>query len=70
MKKRFYIITFIFLPICFFIGVIISTKIAVVLDYHVDDMGMLVVALGLVPVYFLGVLTAYRELKKKSKQCE
>ena len=68
MKKRFYMITFLVLPILFSIGFFISTKIAVILNYHVDDRGILFVAFSFVPLYLMCIFTVYRVLLKKSQE--
>jgi len=68
MKKRFYMIAFLFLPILFSIGLFVSTKIAVILNYHVDDRGILVVAFSFVPLYLMCIFTVYRVLLKKSQE--
>jgi len=70
MKKRFYIISFLVLPILFSIGLFISTKIATVLNYQVDDRGVLFVAFSLVPLYLLCIFTVYKALLKKSQEDE
>jgi hypothetical protein len=67
MKKRFYMIAFLVLPILFLIGFFVSTKIAVVLNYHVDDRGILFVAFSFVPLYLMCIFTVYRVLLKKSQ---
>jgi uncharacterized BrkB/YihY/UPF0761 family membrane protein len=68
MKKRFYMITFLVLPILFSIGFFISVKIAVILNFHVDDRGTLLVAFSFVPLYFMCIFTVYRVLLKKSQE--
>jgi len=70
MKKRFYIITFLVLPILFSIGLFISTKIATVLNYQVDGRGILFVAFSFVPLYLMCIFTVYRALLKKSQEDE
>lgn len=67
MKKRFYMIVFLVLPILFLIGLFVSTKIAVILNYHVDDRGILFVAFSFVPLYLMCIFTVYRVLLKKSQ---
>jgi hypothetical protein len=67
MKKRFYMIAFLVLPILFLIGFFVSTKIAVVLNYHIDDRGILFVAFSFVPLYLMCIFTVYRVLLKKSQ---
>jgi len=70
MKKKFYMIAFLVLPILFSIGLFVSTKIAVILNYHVDDRGILVVAFSFVPLYLMCIFTVYRVLLKKSQEGE
>ena len=67
MKKRFYMIAFLVLPILFSIGFFVSKKIAVILNYHVDDRGILFVAFSFVPLYLMCIFTVYRVLLKKSQ---
>jgi uncharacterized BrkB/YihY/UPF0761 family membrane protein len=67
MKKRFYMIVFLVLPILFLIGLFVSTKIAVILNYHVDDRGILFVAFSFLPLYLMCIFTVYRVLLKKSQ---
>ena len=68
MKKRFYIITFLVLPILFSIGLFISTKIASILNYHVDDRGIMFVAFSFVPLYLMCIFNVYQVLLKKSQE--
>jgi hypothetical protein len=68
MKKRFYMITFLVLPILFLIGFFISAKIAVILNYHVDARGILFVVFSFVPLYLMSIFTVYRVLLKKSQE--
>ena len=68
MKKRFYMIAFLVLPILFSIGLYVSTKIALILNYHVDDRGILFVAFSFVPLYLMCIFTVYRVLLKKSQE--
>lgn len=67
MKKRFYMIIFIVFPILFSIGFFLSTKIAIILEYHVDSRGILFVTISLIPLYFICIFTVYRVLLKKSQ---
>ena len=67
MKKRFYTISFIVLPILFISGFFICIRIAGALSYNVEDRGILLVALSFIPLYLICVFTAYRALSKKSK---
>ena len=60
-------IVFLVLPILFLVGLFLSTKIAVILNYHVDDRGILYVAFSFVPLYLMCIFTVYRVLLKKSK---
>jgi len=71
MKKRFYMIAFLVLPILFTIGLFVSTKIAVILNYHhVDDREVLFVAFSFVPLYLMCIFTVYKVLLKKSQRDE
>jgi hypothetical protein len=67
MKKRFYIIVFIVFPVLFSIGLFLSTKIAIILEYHVDSRGILFLVISLIPLYFMCIFTVYRVLLKKSQ---
>ncbi len=68
-KKRFYIISFVVLPILLFIGYFISTKLAIILGYFVDTKGRILVAIGLFFAYLKCVYTAYKILiAKKTDQ--
>ncbi len=67
-KNRFYIISFVVLPILFLIGFFISIKIGGILNYKVDNRAILLVAFSFVPLYFLCLFTAYRVLKNKPKE--
>jgi hypothetical protein len=62
------VITFLVLPILFSIGFFISAKIAVILNYHVDDRGILFVVFSFVPLYLMCIFTVYRVLLKKSQE--
>lgn len=66
MKKRFFILIFIFLPICNLVGFFVSTKVISLLNFHVDAFGVLLVVLVLIPVNLRAVFSAYRKLKKRS----
>jgi len=63
-KKRFKIIALVALPICFFIGFILSTLIAYKLNYVIDRTGFIIVSLSLVPLYFLCLYWVYQKLLK------
>ena len=63
-------IIFLVLPILFLIGFFVSTKLAVILNYHVDDRGILFVAFSFVPLYLMCIFTVYRVLVKKSQEGE
>ena len=60
-------IAFLALPILFSIGFFVSKKIVVILNYKVDDRGILFVAFSFVPLYLMCIFTVYRVLLKKSQ---
>ncbi|MBL6970672.1 MAG: hypothetical protein ISR63_00980 [Desulfobacterales bacterium] len=64
LKKRFYIITFLVLPILFLIGFFVSKKIAIVLNYRVDAQGIIIVIISFIPLYLICVVGVYRKLLK------
>ena len=64
LKKRFYIITFLVLPILFLIGFFVSTKIAIILNYRVDAQGIIIVIISFIPLYLICILAVYRKLLK------
>jgi len=68
LKKRFYTIVFLVLPILFLIGFFISVKIGNILNYNVDDRAILLVAFSFVPLYLMSIFSVYRVLQKKSKE--
>jgi hypothetical protein len=65
-KRRYSVIVFIVLPICFIVGFLISAKIALLLNYKVDSKGAFIVFLSLVPLYIMSVIVVNRKLKNKS----
>lgn len=64
-KRRFYIISFVVLPVLLFIGYFLSTKIAVILGYFVDTKGRILVAISLFFAYLKCVYTAHKILIAK-----
>jgi len=68
LKKRFYIITFLVLPILFLIGFFVSTKIAIICNYHVDAQGIIIVIISLIPLYLMCIFAVYRKLLKLKKK--
>ena len=64
-KRKYSIIIFIVLPICFIVGFLVSTKIALLLNYKIDSKGALIVSISLVPLYIMSVIGVYRKLREK-----
>lgn len=63
-KRRFKIVAFVALPICFFIGLILSTLIAYKLNFVIDRTGFIIVSLSLVPLYIMCLYWVYQKLLK------
>ena len=69
-KRKYSIIIFIVLPICFIVGFLVSTKIALLLNYNVDSKGALIVSISLIPLYIMSVIVVYRKLRKKGNDSD
>jgi hypothetical protein len=69
-KRKYSIIIFIVLPICFIVGFLVSTKIALLLNYKVDSKGALIVSISLIPLYIMSVIVVYRKLRKKGNDSD
>ena len=69
-KRKYSIIIFIVLPICFIVGFLVSTKIALLLNYKVDSKGALIVSISLIPLYIMSVIVVYRKLKEKGNDSD
>jgi pilus assembly protein TadC len=65
-KRRYSIILFIALPICFLISYFLSIKILMLLNYQLDSKGLTFIAFGFVPLYIVSTIVAYRKLKNKN----
>lgn len=65
-KKRYPVIIFIILPICFMIGFLVSLKIALLLNYKVDSKGAFIVSISLIPLYIMSVIVVNRKLRNKN----
>ena len=59
-RRKFFIISFIVLPILFAIGYYLCTKLAVTLGFYVDRQGLIFVALVLFALYLKSIHTAYK----------
>ncbi len=70
LKKRFYIITLLVLPILFLIGFFVATKIAMVLNYRVDAQGVIIVIISFIPLYLICIVAVYRKLLKLNSKVE
>jgi len=66
-KIRYTVIIFIVLPICFIIGLLVSAKIALLLNYKVDSKGAFIVSISLIPLYIMSVIVVHRKLRNKNK---
>jgi len=64
LKKRFFIIIFLVLPILFLIGFFVSTKIAIVLNYRIDAQGIIIVIISFISLYLICIIAVYRKLLK------
>ena len=69
-KRKYSIIIFIVLPICFIVGFLVSTKIALLLNYKIDSKGALIVSISLIPLYIMSVIVVYRKLRKKGNDSD
>jgi len=69
-KRKYSIIIFIVLPICFIVGFLVSTKIALLLNYKIDSKGALIVSISLVPLYIMSVIVVYRKLREKGNDSD
>ena len=65
-KRRYNVIIFIVLPVCFIVGLLVSAKIALLLNYTVDSHGAFIVFISLVPLYVMSVVVVNRKLRKKN----
>jgi len=69
-KRKYSIIIFIVLPICFIVGFLVSSKIALLLNYKVDSKGALIVSISLIPLYIMSVIVVYRKLREKGNDSD
>ena len=69
-KRKYSIIIFIVLPICFIVGFLVSIKIALLLNYKVDSKGALIVSISLIPLYIMSVIVVYRKLREKGNDSD
>ena len=69
-KRKYSIIIFVVLPICFIVGFLVSTKIALLLNYKVDSKGALIVSISLIPLYIMSVIVVYRKLREKGNDSD
>ena len=65
-KRRYNVIIFIVLPICFIVGLLVSAKIALLLNYRVDLKGAFIAFISLVPLYVMSVIVVNRKLRNKN----
>lgn len=69
-KRRYRIIIFVALPICFALGFFLSTEIAELVGYRIDLKGNIIVLLSFVPLYVMSVIVAKKEVLKHQRQEE
>ena len=65
-KRRYSVIVFIVLPLCFVIGLLVSVKIALLLNYKVDSKGAFIVSISLIPLYIMSIIVVNRKLRHKN----
>ena len=67
-RKRYRMIIFIVLPLCFVVGFFLSSKIVLLLGYKVDIKGFVIVALSYIPLYIWCVFEVNRKLGEKGER--
>jgi len=67
-RKRYRIIIFLVLPLCFGVGFFLGTKSFLLLGYRIDLKGKVIVALSMVPLYIRGVFVINRKLREKGER--
>ena len=67
-KRRYRIIIFIALPLCFALGFFLSIEITQLLGYRIDPSGKIIILLSFVPLYGMSVRVAKREVLKHQRQ--
>jgi len=65
-RRRYSVIVFIALPICFVISYFLSTKILILLNYQLDSKGLMFIAFSFIPLYIMSIVVAYRKLRNKN----
>jgi hypothetical protein len=65
-RRRYAVIIFIVLPICFMVGFLVSVKIALLLNYKVDSKGAFIVSISLIPLYIMSIIVVNRRLRNKN----
>ena len=68
LKKKFFVIILIVLPVLFLVGFLVSLKIALMLNLIVDKKGVTIVALSFIPLYLICILTVYNSLLRQSEK--
>jgi len=63
-KKRLNIIAFIFLPILMILALLLSTWIAKLLRFNVDEKGIAIVFCSFIPLYFICLRAAYKKIRE------
>jgi hypothetical protein len=64
LKKRFYIITFLVLPVVFICSFFLSIKIAIALKYYIDTQLIIIMIIGFILLYLRSIVVIYRKLLK------
>ena len=67
-KRRYRIIIFVALPICFVLGFFLSTEIAEFVGYTIDLKGKIIILLSFIPLYVMSVIVAKKEVLKHQRQ--
>jgi len=61
-RKKYYLIIFLFLPLCFVISFFLSKKIFLFLNFQFDLKGWVILSISLLPLYLMGIFVAHRAL--------
>ena len=67
-KRRYRIIIFVTLPICFALGFFLSMEIFEFAGFSIDLKGKITVLLSFIPLYVMSVIVAKREILKHQRQ--
>lgn len=67
-KRRYRIIIFIALPICFALGFFLSIEIIEFAGYTIALKGKIIILLSYIPLYVMSVIVAKKEVLKHQRQ--